>query len=106
MMPRIAMAALTALTYAAAIAFAIPANAATPSQPVAPANKPYAAVVQNDVTEAYQFRTRILVSPPSCQDFAKQADSVFISSALDDKTKTEELKKISAAAAAAGCLAP
>ena len=105
-MSRSTTATLTAVAYAAAIAFAIPANAATPSPPIAPAPKPYAAVVQNDVTEAYQFRTRILVSPPDCQDFAKQADSIFLSSALDDKTKTEELKKINAAAGAAGCLAP
>lgn len=109
-MSRITTAALTALSYIAAIAFAIPvsANAAGPSHPIArpPGSNPYQPVVQNDVTGAYQFRTRILASPPSCQNFADQADSVFLSSTLDDKTKTEELKKVAAAAAAAGCLAP
>lgn len=112
-MSRITTAALTALSYIAAIALAVPvsANAATPSHPIArppggAGSNPYASVVQNDVTGAYQFRTRVLVSPPSCQNFASQADSVFLSSTLDDKTKTEELNKVSAAAAAAGCLAP
>ncbi len=119
-MSRITTAALTALSCAAAISFAIPlvANAApvvggrppAPSQPIArpPAagSNPYQPVVQNDVTGAYQFRTRILASPPSCMNFASQADSVFLSSTLDDATKTAELKKVEAATAAAGCLAP
>lgn len=130
-MSRITTAALTALSYVAAISFAMPlaANAApavggrppAPSQPIArppsapsnpiapvpaPGSNPYQPVIQNDVTGAYQFRTRILMSPPSCQDFANQADSVFVSSVLDDATKTAELKKIQAATTAAGCLAP
>jgi len=100
----------TALNCAALIAFALPlvANAAAPAHPIAPApgSNPYQPVVQNDVTGAYQFRTRILVSPPACERFAAQADAAFLSSTLDDKAKTEQLQKISADAAAARCLAP
>ena len=104
-------AARTVLNFAVAIALTGPfaANAAAPSHPVAPpppGSNPYQPVVQNDVTGAYQFRTRILVSPPSCESFAGQADSVFLSSTIDDQTKTEQLKAINAAAAAAGCLSP
>jgi hypothetical protein len=103
--------ARTALNCALLIALAAPfaANAAAPGHPVAPpppGSNPYQPVVQNDVTGAYQFRTRVLVSPPTCQNFAGQADSVFLSYSLDDKTKAEQLKEIGAAAAAAGCLGP
>jgi hypothetical protein len=101
----------TAMNCALAVALAAPfaANAAAPGRPVAPpppGSNPYQPVVQNDVTGAYQFRTRILVSPPTCQNFAGQADSVFLSYTLDDQTKAEQLKEIGAAAAAAGCLGP
>ena len=102
-------AARTSLNFAVIIAFAAPfaANAAAPGHPVAPpGSNPYQPVVQNDVTGAYQFRTRILVSPPSCQNFAGQADSVFLSSTINDEAKAEQLAAISKAAAAAGCLAP
>lgn len=109
-MSMITMAARAALNCAVLIAFAAPlaANAAAPAQPIArpPGSNPYQSVVQNDVTGAYQFRTRILVSPPSCERFAAQADSVFLSSTTDDETKTQQLNKINADAAAAGCLAP
>lgn len=64
------------------------------------------APVASDASAAYQFRTRILVSPPSCQRFATDADNAFLSSTLDDMTKTEQLRKIGAEAAAAGCLGP
>ena len=109
-MSMITTAARTALHFAALIAFAAPlaATAAAPAQPIArppPGSNPYQPVVQNDVTGAYQYRTRILVSPPACQNYATEADAVFLSATLDDKTKTEQLKKIGAAAAAAGCLA-
>ena len=107
-MSRIATTALTALASAVAIAFAAPiaANAAAPAQPIAPAPKPYQAPPQTDATGAYQFRTRILVSPPSCQDYAAQADRVFYNGALDDKAKAEQLNSIANAAAAARCLGP
>ena len=109
-MSMITTAARTALNFAAMIVFAAPlvANAAAPAPPIArppPGSNPYQPVVQNDVTGAYQYRTRILVSPPACQNYATEADTVFLSATLDDKTKTEQLKKIGAAAAAAGCLA-
>ena len=114
-MSRITTTTLKALSCAVAIAIAAPfaANAAAPVAPIAPAPKPpppgsnpYQAPPQTDVTSAYQFRTRILVSPPSCQNFAGQADSVFYSSTLDDKTKAEQLTAIGRAAAAAACLSP
>lgn len=107
-MSRITTAAWRAVNFAVMIAFAAPlaASAAAPAHPVAPPPpKPYQPVVQNDVTGAYQYRTRILASPPSCQTFATDADAVFLSATLDDKAKTEQLKKIGADAAAAGCLA-
>lgn len=62
--------------------------------------------VASDASAAYQFRTRILGNPPSCQRFATDADNAFLSGTLDDMTKTERLKKIGAEAAAAGCLGP
>lgn len=104
----ITAAAQAALNCVVVIASAVPlvANAAEPVNPPPPSHKPYQPVVQDDVTGAYQYRTRILVSPPSCQNFAKQADAAFLSSTFDEKTKAEELKRIGAAAAAAGCLAP
>ena len=63
------------------------------------------APVAGDSSAAYQYRTRILVSPPGCQRFATDADTVFLSYTLDEVTKTEQLQKIGADAAAAGCLA-
>jgi len=112
-MPRITTAARAALNFAALIAFAAPpaANAAAPANPIArppprPGSNPYQPPPQTDVTVAYQFRTRILVSPPSCARFATDADNIFLSSTLDDNTKTQQLKAVSAATAAAGCLGP
>ena len=101
----IAAATRTAMNFAATMAVAVPlaANATAPVNP--PPHKPYQPVVQNDVTSAYQYRTRILVSPPSCQTYASDADAVFLSTTLEDQAKTEKLKKIGADAAAAGCLA-
>jgi hypothetical protein len=98
-----------------AIALATPfsASAAAPVAPIAPAPKPpppgsnpYQAPPQTDATNAYQFRTRVLVSPASCQDYAAQADRVFYNGALDDKAKAEQLTAIGNAAAAAACLGP
>lgn len=114
-MSRITTTALTALSCAMAITLAAPfaANAAAPAQPIAPAPKPpppgsnpYQLAPQTDATSAYQFRTRVLVSPPSCQDYAAQADRVFLAGTLDDKTKAEQLTAIGKATAAAGCLGP
>ncbi len=109
-MLRMTTAAWRAVNFAVMIAFAAPlaATAAEPARPIArppPKSNPYQPVVQNDVTGAYQYRTRILASPPSCQNFATAADAVFLSNTLDDQAKTEQLKKIGADAAAAGCLA-
>jgi hypothetical protein len=104
------MTALKALSCAVAIAFAAPyaASAAAPKppppKPPPPGSNPYLAPPQTDATSAYQFRTRILFSPPSCQDFAGQADRVFYNGTLDDKAKAEQLTAVGNAAAAAGCL--
>lgn len=111
-MSRMTTAAWRALNCAVMIAFAAPL-AATAAAPVVappaprppPPHKPYQPVVQNDVTGAYQYRTRILASPPSCQNYATAADAVFLSNTLDDQAKTAQLNKIGADAAAAGCLA-
>ena len=122
-MSRITTTALKALSCAVALAFAAPfaANAAAPAPPVAPApappiapapkppapgSNPYQLAPQTDATSAYQFRTRVLVSPPSCQDYAAQADRVFYNGTLDDKAKAEQLNSIANAAAAARCLGP
>ena len=126
-MSRITTKALTALGCAVALAFAAPfaANAAAPAAPIVappkpppppppvgsgpgspPGSKPYQAPPQTDATGAYQFRTRVLVSPPSCQDYAAQADRVFLNGALDDKTKADQLNAVGRAAARAACLAP
>ena len=113
-MSKVTRAARTALNCAVVIALTAPfaANSAAPAQPIArpppppPGSNPYQPVVQNDVTGAYQYRTRILASPPSCARFATDADNTFLNSALDDKTKADLLKKIGADAAAAGCLGP
>lgn len=64
------------------------------------------APVAGDPGAAYQYRTRILASPPSCQRFATESDNAFLSGTLDDTTKANLLKKIGAEAAAAGCLGP
>jgi hypothetical protein len=64
------------------------------------------APVGGDPSAAYQYRTRILVSPPSCQRFATDADNAFLSGTLDNTTKADLLTKIGADAAAAGCLGP
>jgi len=62
--------------------------------------------VASDPGAAYQYRTRILASPPSCQRFATDADNAFLSGTLGDTTKADLLRKIGAEAAAAGCLGP
>ena len=63
------------------------------------------APVAGDVGAAYEYRTRLLGNP-GCQRFAADSDAVFLGGTLDDKAKTEQLKKIGADAAAAGCLGP
>ena len=104
---RIASAAMIAL----AMPFAIPlaANAAAPvaapPPPPPPKHKPYQAGIQNDVTGAYGYRTRILGSP-ACQRFAAESDAAFLNDKIDDKVKVDLLMKIGAEAAAGGCLAP
>lgn len=91
---------------AAVLAGAIPfaATAAAPASP--PPSKPYPFVVQNDVTRAYQYRTRILSGNPACQNFASASDAAFLDDKLSDEAKVALLRKIGAEAEASGCLGP
>lgn len=59
----------------------------------------------NDISRAYEFRTR-LSGDPQCQRFATDADAAFLQSELDDEQKITRLKAIAAAAGRNGCLAP
>ena len=118
---RIALLALLTLSGAALAAEPAPVPAPAPAaKPVPKPNthtiivngkpKTYfnlpGAPVASDASAAYEYRTRILGSPPSCQRFATDADNAFLSDTLDDITKTEQLRRIGAEAAAAGCLGP
>lgn len=100
MMTKSARNACTAV-FACAISFA-----ATAAAPVSPPPHPYPFVVQNDVTRAYQYRTRILAGNPACQRFATEADAAFLDDKLKDEAKVALLKKIGAEAEASGCLGP
>jgi hypothetical protein len=93
------------LKFALAIACALPlaANAAAPVVPAKP--KPYQPAVQNEVTTAYQYRTRILAKP-ECQRFATESDAAFLDDKLTGEAKVALLKRIGAEAGAVGCLAP
>jgi hypothetical protein len=76
----------------------------------APAKPPVIRVPQvpppvNDLTRAYEFRTR-LSGDPQCQHFAADADAVFLQAGPDDKQKISRLKAIEAAARADACLTP
>jgi len=87
------------------------ANAAEPVPPVPPPPpkpkpKPYQPAVANDVTRAYEYRTRILTGKPGCQRYAAESDAAFLDDKINDATKVTLLKKIGADAAASGCLAP
>ena len=100
----------TACAVAIAFTVSLAAYAAAPVVPPPPAppppHKPYQPVTQNDVTGAYEFRTRILSGNPGCQRHAAESDAAFLDDKLDDKVKAARLKKIGAEAAAAGCLTP
>ena len=78
--------------------------AATPKPP--PTHRPYQTVVQNDVTAAYAYRTRILAGKPECQRYATESDAVFLDAKMDDETKVSQLKRIGEEASARNCLAP
>ena len=80
------------------------ATAATPKPP--PTHRPYQTVVQNDVTAAYAYRTRILAGKPECQRYATESDAVFLDAKMDDETKVSQLKRIGEEASASNCLAP
>ena len=85
------------------------ANAAAPVPPVAPPPKPkvkpYSGTVQNDVTGAYEYRTRILDGKPECRRFSAESDAAFLDDKMQSEAKVVLLQKIGAAAEASGCLA-
>jgi hypothetical protein len=86
------------------------ANAAAPVPPVAPPPpkpkvKPYSGTVQNDVTGAYEYRTRILDGKPECRRFSAESDAAFLDDKMQSEAKVALLQKIGAAAEASGCLA-
>lgn len=63
------------------------------------------APVGGDASDAYQYRTRILGNP-GCQRYATESDAAFLNDKIDDQSKVALIRKIGAAAAAAGCLGP
>ena len=81
------------------------ATSAATSKP-SPTHRPYQTVVQNDVTAAYAYRTRILAGKPECQRYATESDAVFLDAKIDDETKVSQLKRIGEEASARNCLAP
>lgn len=76
--------------------------AASAAAPVAP--KPYQPAVQNEVTAAYQYRTRILPKP-ECLRCATESDATFLDDKMTSEAKVDQLRKIGAEASASGCLA-
>ncbi|MDP1734862.1 MAG: hypothetical protein Q8L44_10935 [Sulfuritalea sp.] len=94
-----------------ALASSLAANAAAPVPPVAPPPapkpkiKPYGGTVQNAVTAAYEYRTRILEGKPECRRFATESDTAFLDDKMQSEAKVALLQKIGAAAEANGCLA-
>ena len=116
---RIALLALLTLSGATLAADPAPVPAPAPAPAAKPVPNTHTVIINgkpqtfynlpgapagDDVSAAYQFRTRILVSPPSCERFAAQADWMFLSSTTADEIKAEQLKKIEADATAAGCV--
>lgn len=83
----------------------VAADGAAPPQTPPVIRAPQAPPPINDVTRAYEFRTRLSGNPP-CQRFATEADAVFLQNGLDDAQKVARFKAIAAAAAANACLTP
>lgn len=110
MMFMLTKAVRTACAVAIGFTASLAANAAAvpppPPAPAPPKSKPYQPVTQNDVTGAYEYRTRILSGNPACQRYATESDAAFLDDKLDDKVKAARLKRIGAEAAAAGCISP
>jgi len=109
-MSLIAQAARSAANAAVLAAFvascAANAAAVAPPPPPAPKHVPYQGVAQTKVTDAYEYRTRILSGKPGCQRYADESDVVFLDDKIGDVAKAARLKGIGEAAAAAGCLGP
>jgi len=106
-MSLIAQAARSAANAAVLAAFVVSgaANAAA-APPPPPKHIPYQGVAQTKVTDAYEYRTRILTGKPGCQRYADESDAAFLDDKLGDVAKAARLKGIGDAAAAAGCLGP
>jgi hypothetical protein len=81
--------------------FGVPAGASQASGRRAPLAPPPV----NDVTRAYEFRTRLL-GDPQCQHFAAESDRIFLDHTLEDAQKIEQLKALGDQAQSSGCLAP
>jgi hypothetical protein len=94
-----------------ALVSSLAANAAAPVPPVAPPPppkpkvKPYQTSIQNDVTSAYEYRTRILDGRPECRRFATESDAAFLDEKMGAEAKVTLLQKIGTEAEASGCLA-
>jgi len=99
-------AAHAAVLAAFVVSGAAHAAAAAPPPPPAPKHIPYQGAAQTKVTEAYEYRTRILTGKPGCQRYADESDAAFLDDRLGDVAKAARLKGIGDAAAAAGCLGP
>lgn len=100
----------TFLILAALLAALLPpsgvaADGAAPPKTPPVIRAPQAPPPVNDLTRAYEFRTR-LSGNPQCQRFATEADAVFLQNGLDDAQKIVRLKAIAATAAANACLTP
>jgi len=113
-MSMITKAVRSVMNCALMIAFAVPV-AATAAGPVTPANpapvpkpkpKLYQAPVQNDVTAAYEYRTRISAGKSGCQRFAMESDAAFLDEKTSSEAKVALLKRIGTEAGASGCLTP
>ncbi|MDO8346358.1 MAG: hypothetical protein Q7S85_00510 [Rugosibacter sp.] len=79
-------------------------NTAPPAKPPV-IRAPLAPPPINDLSRAYEFRTR-LSGDPQCQRFATDADTAFLQGEPDDKQKISRLKAIEAAARSTNCLTP
>ncbi len=114
MLAMIKMTARSVMNCALMIAFIAPI-AVSAAEPVAPAKpapvakpkpRPYQAAVHNNITAAYEYRTRILAGKPECLRFATESDAAFIDEKMSSEAKVALLQRIGAEAGAKSCLAP
>lgn len=96
------LASLASATLVASAGLHAATSTVTPPKPP-PRRAPLAPPQINDVSRAYEFRTRLLGSP-QCQRFATESDNVFLNGQLDDEQKAAKLKAIGTEARASNCL--